>query len=304
MSDTGTEPADAVPLSPAAPDRNPMKGVVLVMGAALLFAMADVTTKHLAQTFNVALIVALRYAVNLALLLVFLAPRHGRALFRTERAWLVILRGVFLAFASLTMGMALTLMPVAETVAIIYIAPILVMLLSVPLLKEKVGPAGWIGAAAGFAGVLLIVRPGSGLVPLGVALAMANACASAAYHLTTRSLARTESAMAMMVWTAMVGTAIFGATLPWSLTGPVPTWGDAGLLLGLGALMTGGHYLFTLAYREARASVLAPVNYLHLVWAAALGWLVFRQAPDAWGMAGMAMVVAAGLAVAVRARRR
>ncbi len=224
--------------------------------------------------------------MNLLLLLVFLVPRHGRELFRTDRTGLVILRGGFLAFASLTMGMALTLMPVAETVAIIYIAPILVMLLSVVLLKERVGPAGWIGAAAGFAGVLLIVRPGSGLVPLGVAFAMANACASAAYHLTTRSLARTESAMAMMVWTALVGTVIFGAMLPWSLRGPVPTWADAGLMLGLGALATGGHYLFTLAYREARASFLAPVNYLHLVWAAVLGWLVFSRCRTGWGWWG------------------
>ena len=180
MSDTVTEVADAELLPPVPVDRNPLKGVLLVMGAALLFALADVTTKHLAQRFNVPLVVALRYGVNLALLLVFLWPRHGRALFVTERTGLVILRGGFLALASLTMGIALTLMPVAETVAIIYIAPILVMLLSVVLLKEKVGRAGWIGAAAGFAGVLLIVRPGSGLVPLGVALAVANAFCAAA----------------------------------------------------------------------------------------------------------------------------
>ncbi len=303
MSDALSETVDAVLQPPAPADRNPLKGVLMVMGAALLFALADVTTKHLAQKFNVPLIVALRYGVNLLLLLIFLVPRHGRAVFRTERTGLVILRGGFLAFASLTMGMALKLMPVAETVAIIYIAPILVMLLSVLLLKEKVGPAGWIGAAAGFAGVLLIVRPGSGLVPLGVAFALSNACASSAYHLTTRSLARTESAMAMMVWTALVGTVIFGAMLPWSLDVPAPTWGDAGLMLGPGALATGGHYLFTLAYREAPASFLAPVNYLHLVWAAVLGWLVFSQVPDGLGLVGIGLVVAAGVAVAVRSGR-
>jgi drug/metabolite transporter (DMT)-like permease len=287
----------------AAADRNPLKGILLVIAATLTFALADVTTKHLAVRLNVPLVVAVRYGVNLLLLLIFLLPRHGAALFRTEKTGMVILRGGFLAFASLTMGLALQRMPVAETVAIIYIAPILVMLLSVVLLKEKVGMAGWIGACIGFTGVLLIVRPGSGLVPLGVAFAAANAFASAAYHLTTRSLARTESAMAMMVWTAIVGTVIFGGMLPWSLGGAVPTWGDAVLLVGLGVLATLGHYLFTLAYREARASLLAPVNYLHLVWAAALGWLVFAQVPDGLGLVGMGMVVAAGLAVVVRASK-
>ena len=284
--------------------QRPVRGVLLVTGAVFVFALADVATKHLAMRYDVPFVVAIRYFINVVLLLAVLAPRHELALVRTTRTRMVVLRGLCLAAASLTMGIALRHMPVGETVAIIYLAPVLVLLLSVPLLGERVGRAEWIGALVGFAGVLVIVRPGSGLSPVGVGFALANACLAAGYVLLSRVLARTETMIAMLFYTAVVGALVFGAMLPWSLNGPAVTWADAGLLLALGVLATVGHFLFTAAYREAPASVLAPVNYMHLAWAALLGWLVFSPAPDGWSLLGMAMVAGAGVAIAVRSGRR
>lgn len=288
-------------MTPDLPTGAPMKGILLVTLAVMTFALADVATKHLTMLYTVTLVIALRYLINLILLAVVLVPRRGRGLITTQRTGLVFLRALCLAAASLTMGIALRYMPVGETVAIIYIAPFLVMLLSGPLLGEKVPLAGWIGAAAGFAGVLLIVRPGSGLDPVGVGFALVNAGFSAGYHLLSRVLARTESTIAMLFHTALVGTMIFGGALVFTGIGPLPTSWDITIILALGCLATLGHFLLTAAYREAPASLLAPVNYMHLVWAALLGGLVFGHFPDGVTMIGMAMVAGAGVAVALRA---
>ena len=279
---------------------DPMKGILLVTLAVMTFALADVATKHLTMLYAVALVIALRYLINLVLLGVLLGPRHGRVLVTTRRTGLVFLRAVCLAAASLTMGIALSYMPVGETVAIIYLAPFVVLLLSGPLLGETVARAGWIGAAAGFAGVLLIVRPGSGLDPVGVGFALVNAGFTAGYHLLSRILVRTESTIALLFHSALIGTVIFGAMLLWTGLGPLPSGPDVLILLALGGLATLGHFLFTAAYREAPASLLAPVNYMHLVWAALLGWLVFGHFPDGLTLVGMAIVAGAGVAVALR----
>jgi drug/metabolite transporter (DMT)-like permease len=215
----------------------------------------------------------------------------------------VILRGFCLALASISMLMALRVMPVAETVAIIYITPVLVMLTSATLLAEKVSPLGWVAAALGFCGVLLIARPGSGLDNWGVALSLMNATLATGYHVLTRALARTETTMALMFHTALVGMVSFvGLTLAFGLE-TLPTAFDAGLMIALGALATAGHLMFTSAYREAPASTLAPVNYMHIAFATALGWLVFHQLPDTLGFTGMALIAVAGLLAAWRASR-
>ena len=273
-------------------------GILFVVLATLAFALADVATKHLAMLYPVPVVIAVRYLVNLGLLALFLWPRHRAGLWQAQRTWLVLLRGLCLAATSLTMGWALQLMPVGETVAIIYLAPFAVMLLAVPLLGERVSTIGWAGAAFGFVGVLLIARPGGSLDPMGVLFAVVNAGFSTAYHLLTRLLSRTETTVSMLFHTAWVGAAVFCALSVPSLGGFAPTVVDLGLMALLGGLATLGHFLFTAAYREAPASLLAPVNYLHLVWAGGLGWLVFGHLPDSWSLAGMAMVTAAGAAVA------
>jgi drug/metabolite transporter (DMT)-like permease len=284
-------------------DGNPLRGVALVAGATFLFAVADTLGKHLALLYATTLILAARYLVNLAIVTAVMWPRHRASLWQTRRTGLVALRGLCLALASITMLLALRLMPVAETVAIIYIAPVLVMLASGTVLGEKVRPLGWVGAALGFAGVLLIARPGSGLDPVGVVLALCNAALATGYHLLTRVLARTETTMALMFHTALVGTLVFVALV---LVLPPPTLPeplDLGLMGALGALATAGHLMFTSAYRESPASTLAPVNYLHIAFATLLGWLVFAQVPDAIGFAGMAAIAAAGVIAVWQAAR-
>jgi drug/metabolite transporter (DMT)-like permease len=282
----------------ALPAARPLVGILMVVFATLTFALADTLTKHLAGLYPVPVIMALRYLVNVVLLAAIWRGDLPR-LWRVKRLWLVLLRGLCLAAASLTVGLALKLMPVGETIAIIYLAPFAVMLLAGPVLGERVSFIGWLGSTFGFFGVLLIARPGGNLDPTGVVFALINAALSTAYHLMTRLLARTETTVAMLFHTAWVGAVIFAILALPELPTFAPTLSDLGLMVLLGVLMTLPHFLFTGAYREAPASLLAPVNYVHLLWAGTLGWLVFGHLPDALSLFGMVLIALAGAGIAI-----
>jgi len=271
-----------------------LRGVLLVLAAVFLFAGMDTMTKYLATRYNVPLVGAMRYALNLALILAIFTPRHRASVWRARRTGLVVFRGLVLVVATLFAGLALQRLPVGETIAIIYLAPFGVMLLAGPLLGERVGIGGWLAAIAGFTGVLLIARPGGGLAPLGVLFALLCASATVAYHLLSRLLAQGETTHSLLVWAALTGAVAFGAMLPWSFHGPSPGWTDVLLFMAVGIVSTAAHFLFTAAYREAPAALLAPVNYAHLLWAGLLGWIVFGHVPDPLALAGMFLVALAG----------
>lgn len=293
-------PAPVVAAKPAVLTERRLLGVALAIGATLLFSINDAANKHLLATYDVPLVAAIRYIGHGLLMLAILGPTRRRELLTTTRTGLVIVRAACLVVATLFFGLALQRMPIAETTSVVYLAPIVVVLLAGPLLKEKIGLLGWLAALAGFGGVLLIVRPGSGLDPLGVAFAAGNVGVSVAYFMLSRTLARTEKTLAMLFYTALVGSICFGLAAPFFWFGQMPSPLDFVLFVTMGVTAMGGHYCFTAAYRYAEASFLAPATYMHLVWAGALGWVVFGQLPDALGLIGMAVVAMAGVTAALR----
>lgn len=293
----------STPSAPAPLTDQPLRGLALIIGATLLFAYNDTTNKLLITEYNVPMVAAIRYIVHCLLMLAIVAPLHGREMVRTQRTGLVLVRAASLALGSLLVSFALQRMPVAETTAIVYLCPVLIVLFSGPILKEKVGPMAWIAAVMGFAGVLLIARPGGGLDPIGVLFVLGNVVVSVTYNLLSRVLARTERTMAMLFYSALVGAIGFGIFLPWTMHGVAPTPLQIALFLGLGVSAWLGHYLFTQSYRYAPAALVAPMTYMHLVWAGVLGWLVFGHAPEPIAMAGMALVALAGVVSAFRPRR-
>ncbi len=284
------------------PVSQPLKGIMLIALAVAVFACVDAMTKHLATSWNVPLVVAARYIVNVLALAAIYAPGHGRALITTKRTGLVFIRALCLSAASLFAGLALTRMPVAETISIVFLSPFVVMILAIPLLGEKVRARGWIAAIIGFFGVLLIANPVNGLDPVGVFYAVSCAIVTVGYYLLSRVLAATESTKALLFHTALVGAVLFGLYLPWSLHGPLPGVFDFGLFILIGLAATLGHYLFTATFRLAPASLLAPANYLQLLWAGLIGWLVFDHIPTQTSIIGMLMVGVAGAASALLSR--
>lgn len=281
---------------------HPFKGILLAAVAWFLFACMDSCTKYLTTHYDVPVVVAMRYLVHLFLMLAILAPRHSQTLVKTQRRGWVIVRGTTLAVVSLFMALALQRMPIAETTAICFSAPIIVVLLARTFLDERIGIIGWLAVIIGFMGVMLIVRPGSGLDPLGVVFALLGAVMGAIYQLLSRVLASTEKAIAMLFYAALMGSIIYGFLLPWFWENKIPTLFEIGLFLFLGVSGGVGHYLFTLAYRYASASTLAPVTYLQILWAGFLGWILFDTIPDTMGIVGMIIVTLAGFLIALKSR--
>jgi drug/metabolite transporter (DMT)-like permease len=282
--------------------QNAFKGFLLVAAGLLLFACMDSTTKYLAAHYNVPFVVAMRYITQCVLMVIVLAPRHSGHLIKTQRTGLVILRALSLCIASLFVGLALQRMPLAETTAISFLAPMLVVLLS-PLLGERISLSGWVAVIMGFAGVLLIVRPGSGLDIAGVLFCLVAVCANATYQLMSRLLASTEKAITLLFYTALIGSICFGLSMPWFWENKIPSGLEITLFLGMGLFGGLGHYVFTLAYSHAPASLLSPVLYLQLLWAALLGWIIFDTIPDTLSVVGMIVVAASGLLIAIKSRQ-
>ncbi len=282
---------------------HPLRGVLSFMAGLFLFACLDTTIKYLSARYQVPAIIAVRYLVNLALMTALLARTHGREMVVIRRPAWVLGRALALCLASISMGLALQRMPVAETSAILFFAPVVVILAAGPLLGERVGAIGYLAAALGFVGVLFIVRPGGGLDPLGIGFAAMGMLATSAYQLLSRHLASSETTLALLFYTALTGTVVFGLAAPWFISDRAPSGLEILLLLSLGVYGGLGHFLFTAAYRETAASVLASMNYMQLLFVGLLGWLVFAHVPDALSLTGMAIIALSGVIAAARSRR-
>ena len=283
---------------------HPLRGMFLFVSALFLFACLDTTTKFLATRYNVPLVVSIRYIVHCLLMIVILTPHQGKQLFQTHRKGLVLVRAASLAVTSLFIGLALQRMPVAETTAITFLAPMLVVLLARPILGERIGALGWLAAVTGFLGVLLIARPGSSLDAIGIAYALCAVAAFVVYQLLSRVLMGSERTITLLFYSALIGSIGYGVFLPWFWKGEAPTLMVVLLFLSMGFTGGLGHFLYTAAYRHATASLLAPTSYLQLLWAGLLGWLVFGHVPDHISILGMSVVAASGVMSALKSRHR
>jgi drug/metabolite transporter (DMT)-like permease len=288
-----------VSLPTALPIQRPLKGVLLILLAVLVFACMDTAGKYLMTKFGVPTIAFARYGINVLLLVLMFGPTQGAKLWHSNRTLLVILRGVALALATFFMGMALQRMPLGETVAIIYLQGFGVMFAAAYFLRERMHWVGWVCTLASFIGVLLIARPGGDLDPQGVTFALICAAVSVVYVLLSRSLASSESTLSMLFHVGIVGTVFFLLQLPfnWRAVAFEPL--DLLLMFFLGSGSLGGHFLHTSAYRFASASLLAPFNYFHIALAALLSWLVYNHVPDVLALAGMATIAVSGATVAL-----
>lgn len=282
---------------------HPVRGILLIISAVFLFACLDTTIRYLSAHFPVPVMAFVRYAVHLGLMLMLLLPREGLALVKTHRPVWVIARGMCLVGLTFFMMFGLSRLPVAEATAISFVAPLLVVLLAKPLLGERIGLFRWLAVLTGFAGVLLVARPGGSLDPFGVFMVLCAALCGTAYQLLSRVLAGSVATNTLLFYAALAGCVCFGLSLPWVPATPSPSFKEVALLFSLGLTGGLGHYLFTRAYRHAPASMLAPFTYLQLLWAGLLGWGIFGRVPDPISLLGMGVIALAGISVAVQQGR-
>ena len=272
---------------------NTSLGALLTMLAMLCFATMDAMAKFLVVEYAVGQLMWLRYGL-LCVFAGFLVRREGlRASLRSTRPGLQVLRSLVAVVESAMFVLAFRYLPLADTHAVAATSPLIVIALGVLFLGERAGLARWLAVAAGFAGVMLIVRPGFRSFDWPLALPLAGAVLWAGYQLLTRLAARTDAPNTSLMWSGLVAFAAtcFVGPLDWKW----PTPGAWVLIVAIALVGAVAHYALIKALDYAEAGAVQPYSYTLLVWAAVMGWLVFGDVPDGWTVAGAAIVVASGL---------
>lgn len=282
----------------APPATAQLRGIALYLAAILNFSCLDTLAKHLTRDYHVMQIAWGRYLFS-AVFLLLLVPRYGLwKPLRSARPWFQVMRAFLLAAVSLMFFISVSFLPLADVTAIGFVAPLMLTALAHFFLEEKVGVRRWAAICVGFFGVLVIIRPGLGVVHWAAFIAIAMATSNAVYQLATRMLAGVDSAQTTIFYTGIVGAVAFSLFVPFFWTAPDLAGWLAMIALGLfGGL---GHYLLIQAFTLAPASLLAPYSYTAIVWVTITGYLAFGDFPDGWTVAGAAIIIASGIYVFYR----
>jgi len=283
--------------------RNRLTGIALVSLCYLLFTLLDGTAKWLVASVPVIVVVWLRFVMHAVFASALLLPLRGVSLVRTSHWRWHVLRALMFVLMTGINFWALQYLQLAITSSIMFIVPIITALMAAPMLGERLDRGRWAAIVAGFAGVLVIVRPGGADFHPAMLLAVANATLYAMFNLMTRHLAAYDPPETIQYLPA-VGAAILltpFAAAAWQAPSGWLEWTLACLMGALGGL---GHYLLTAAHRYAPATVIAPFLYQQVLYMALFGYLVFGDVPAPAVWIGAAIVVGSGLYLFARERRR
>ena len=283
-------------------DADTLRGAALMSAAAVIFAAEALAIRWMtARGIPIEMQVCARAFGQL----IWVAPlilRSGLVVFGTSRLPMHLLRGLSSLMTWGLYYLSFALLDPATATVLSFTNVIFTTLLAGPLLGEKVDRWRWGGAIAGLAGIAVMLRPGAGVDAMGAAAAIGAAVAWCGITLTSRSLTRTESTPTILAW---VGLVTFAGSLPFALV----AWqwmalGDWLILLGVALIAPGIIWLVTEALRAGEASAVAPFQYLRLIFVAAVAWLVWGEAPDAWGWLGAAIILGGAVIVTVAEARR
>jgi drug/metabolite transporter (DMT)-like permease len=277
------------------------RGILLFMCGIFLFSLMDIIAKGLVQRYDPFQVVWARYASQTFWAFLLLSPKL-RTLLRTRYMWMQILRSAFLFFATACFFTSLKFLLLAEVVAIFEVAPLMMTVLAYFVLKEKVGVRRWTGVGIGFIGAMIIIRPGGEVFTAVSILPIIGAACFAGYSIATRFLGREESPWTSFLYTALFGCVAASVIAPFYWT--TPTLEDAAVMATFGIIGGVGHFALILAFTATSASIIAPFNYIGLVFATFWGFTIFAEAPDFWTVVGALVIVGAGLYVWRRERMR
>lgn len=283
------------------PNDDPLKAIALIVSATVLFGSADTISKYLSGSLPIIEFIWIRYVLFLVLAMI-LAGRLPRRSIRPRNPGLQVTRGLCITASSILFVYGVRQMTMAQATTISFLSPLLVTMLSIPLLNETVGPRRWAAVAAGMLGMLIVVRPGLGGFQPAALFGVASGFCWAMALIITRKMATSDAPQTTLLWSAAIGTAILTLIVPFVAVWPTP--GQLGLSLVLGVLASGGQWMIILAHRLAPASLLAPFFYGQLLWVSGLGFLVFGNLPDRWTLTGAGIIIASGLYTAHRERVR
>ena len=276
------------------PEQNRLVGIALRIGAASCFAgMATLIKLGYQHGVSTVELGFYRFLFGLPPLLLWIGWSRNPGAWRTKRPAAHLWRAA-IGLSTMLMGFsALAYLPLAEATTIGFAAPLFAVMLSALVLKEPVGRHRWSAVALGFVGVLIVMRPEGALPAIGLALAVGGAFGSGIVTITIRQIGRTEGTQTTVLWFTMLAILALGTMMPFYADGHDPvTWA---ILVALGTVGGVGQLFLTSSLRYAPVPVVVPFDYAQLLWAVALGWLVFddHAPPTTW--AGAAVIIASGL---------
>ena len=278
-------------------------GIAYMLLGVVLLPIMNTLAKSLAADYPLTQVVWARFLGHLVWMSLLFGPFVGAALLKASRPREMIGRSLVFFASNFVFIAALPHVQLATASAIMFTTPLVVVALSAPLLKERVGP--WRGAAVvlGFCGALVIIRPGTDVFQPAALLTLLSAVCFAGYQLWTRRLAPHERPETLIVYTALAGAVIMSLVAPFGAR-PPDDIADGLKFAGVGLLGGAAQYLIICALQRAPASVVSPIGYAELITAAAFGYAVFGDIPDRYTWFGAALIVGSGLLVVWRERAR
>lgn len=272
-----------------------LEGIAWAVVAVAFFATSDTLAKVVTHTVSVLVAVWFRYAIQSVVMTALMLPKRGLQAFKTAHPKFQILRGLLLVTTTLLAFSSLQFMPVGEFTAIVLITPLVITLLAGRLLGEVVSPLRWVLVIGGFAGAMMIIRPGDEAFHWTALLPLALVGTNAWFQVLTSKLAKTEDPMTMQLYSGWTGAVVASVALPfvWTAWPPLNIFF---LLVLMACLVTAGHFMLILAYQRTPAVTLTPYFYLQICFAMLGGWLVFAHVPDIWVILGMVLIGVCGVA--------
>ena len=292
-------------------------GILCIVIGMFVILLNDVIIKWISGDYPIHQIVLTRSLVALPIILLIARFDGGWQGLKTRRAPLHLARGLLIVIANMCYFLALAAMPLADAMALFFVAPLLITALSVPMLGEKVGLRRWLAVAVGMIGVLVMLRPASGVIQLAAVLPVIAAAAYALMQMLTRRLGVTDRASVMALYIQLtfifvstgigltIGDGRFAGSDNASLDFLLRAWhwptpSDAVAIAACGCSIAVGSYLMSQAYRLGQASVIAPFEYTALPWGVLLGFLIWGDIPNLTTVVGILLVVGSGLYVLYR----
>ncbi|WP_312846790.1 DMT family transporter [Stappia sediminis] len=266
---------------------------MLMAGGMFLFSAVDTQAKFLTETLHPLQIVWVRQLGLLLGVIVLLAVR-GLPVLKTKNPVLQISRGVLAASSATLFIVAVRYVPLADAVAVSFVAPFIVTLFGALILREPVGIRRWSAVTIGFIGTLIVIRPGMGVIHPAVLLVIVAATLFAFRQILSRVLSGADRTSTTVAYTAIAGSTVLTVPLPFVWTWPQTNL-EIALLCGIAVLAALAEFLVIKALEVAQAVVVAPVQYTLLLWSTMYGYLVFHHLPDFWTWVGALVIVATGL---------
>ena len=261
-----------------------------------MIVTTDAVAKYLGGLgINVLQVVWARFAFQLVFIVAVRPKREIGRMLATGRPALHVMRSLIILGITIMFFLAVRLMPLAEATTLSLMSPLFITALSVPILGEYVGPRRWVAVILGFIGVLVMIRPGSGVFQWAALLPLGAALFAAVYHITTRILHRTDNPLITLNYTATLNTLLTSIVVPFVWTTPSALgWL---LLASLGVLGTCAHFLLIRAFSMASPSLVSPFIYTQLVASMGLGIVIFGEVPDIWTVSGAGIIAGCGIYV-------